>query len=110
MTHRDAATIRAPLLPGGSMVLMRDGKPVQITFDDFAARVSRPGTTHIEERIHHPLVRIDHDLAVVWAPFDFLVDGKIDHCGTDLFSLVRQNGRWLIASVADTGRKTCSAH
>ncbi|MGA8108917.1 MAG: hypothetical protein WB974_05755, partial [Acidobacteriaceae bacterium] len=24
MTHRDAATIRAPLLPGGSMVLMRD--------------------------------------------------------------------------------------
>ena len=110
MTHRDAAAIRAPLLPGGSMVLMRDGKPVQITFDDFATRVAKPGTTHIEERIHHPLVRIDHDLGVVWAPFDFLVDGKIDHCGTDLFSLVRQNGQWLIAGVADTGRKTCSAH
>jgi len=108
MAHRDAAAIRAPLLPGGTMVLMRDGKPVQMTFDDFAARVAKPGSTRIEERIHHPLVRIDHDLAVVWAPFDFLVDGKVDHCGTDLFSLVRQNRQWRIATVADTGRKTCA--
>lgn len=109
MTRRDAAAIRAPLLPGGSLVLMRDGKPRQMTFDDFAARVAQAGTTHIEERIHHPLVRIDHDLAVVWAPFDFLVDDKIDHCGTDVFTLVRQNGGWLIAGIADTGRKTCPA-
>ena len=107
MAHRDAAAIKAPLLPGGSLVLMRDGQPVHMSFDDFATRVARPGTTKIEERIHHPLIRIDNDLAVVWAPFDVLSDGKIDHCGTDLFNLVRINGQWLIASVADTGRKTC---
>jgi hypothetical protein len=46
---------------------------------------------------------------VVWAPFDFLIDGKVDHCGTDLFNLVRIDGRWIIAAVADTGTKTCSA-
>ncbi len=109
MAHRDAAAIRAPLLPGGSLVLMRDGQPVRMTFDDFATRLAHPGTTQIEERIHDPLIRIDNDLAVVWAPFEFLSDGKVDHCGTDLFNLVRQNGQWLIASVADTGRKTCSS-
>jgi len=109
MSKRDAAAIKAPLLPGGTMVLMREGKPVQITFEDFAARVGKPGTTQIEERIHDPLVRIDHDLAVVWAPFDFLVDGKVDHCGTDLFNLVRVDGKWLIAGIADTGRKECPA-
>jgi hypothetical protein len=91
------------------MVLMRDGKPAQMTFEDFATRVGKPGTSKIEERIHDPLVRIDNDLAVVWAPFDFYVDGKVNHCGTDLFNLVRQNGQWLIASVADTSRNTCSA-
>lgn len=107
MAHRDPAAIRAPLLPGGSMVLMRDGEPVRMSFDDFATRLGHPGTTQIEERIHDPLIRIDNDLAVVWAPFEFLSDGKVDHCGTDLFNLVRQNGQWLIASVADTGRKTC---
>lgn len=109
MTKRDAAAIKQPLLPGGTMVLMRDGKPTQMTFEAFADRVGRPGTTHIEERIQDPLVRIDHDLAMVWARFEFLVDGRLDHCGTDLFNLVREDGKWLIASVADTGRKNCSA-
>jgi hypothetical protein len=108
MSKRDAAAIKAPTLPGGTMVLMRDGKPAQMTFEAFADRVGKPGTTQIEERIHNPLIRIDNDLAVVWAPFDFLVDGKVDHCGTDLFNLVRVDGRWMIASVADTGTKACS--
>jgi hypothetical protein len=107
MAKRDAAAIKEPTLPGGTMVLMRDGKPTQMTFEDFATRVGKPGTTKIEERIHDPLIRIDNDLAVVWAPFEFLVDGKVDHCGTDLFNLVRKDGKWLIASVADTGRKDC---
>lgn len=109
MAKRDATAIKKPLLPGGTMVLMRDGKPNQMTFEAFADRVGRPGTTKIEERIHDPLVRIDNDLAVVWAPFEFLVDGKVDHCGTDLFNLVHTDGKWLIASIADTGRKDCSA-
>lgn len=109
MAKRDAAAIRKPLLPGGSMVLMRDGKPTQMTFDAFADLVGKPGKAQIEERIHDPLIRIDNDLAVVWAPFEFLVDGKVDHCGTDLFNLVRTDAGWLIASVADTGRKNCAA-
>lgn len=107
MAKRDAAAIKKPLLSGGTIVLMRDGKPSQMTFEDFADRVGKPGTTHIQEQIHHPLVRIDHDLAVVWAPFEFLVDGKVDHCGTDLFNLVRTDGKWMIASIADTGRSDC---
>jgi hypothetical protein len=109
MSKRDAVAIKAPTLPGGTMVLMRDGKPAQMTFETFAELVGKPGKAQIEERIHNPLVRIDNDLAVVWAPFDFRVDGKVDHCGTDLFSLVHVDGRWIIASVADTGTKTCSA-
>jgi hypothetical protein len=109
MSKRDAAAIKAPTLPGGTMVLMRDGKPAQMTFEAFAERVGKASPTQIEERIHNPLVRIDNDLAMVWAPFDFLVDGKVDHCGTDLFNLVRVDGKWMIASVADTGTKSCSA-
>ena len=108
MAHRDASAIKAPALPGSILILMRDGKPAKMTIEDFADRVGKPGKTQIEERIHDPLIRIDNDLAVVWAPFEFLVNGKVDHCGTDLFNLIRVDGRWLIASVADTGRKTCT--
>ena len=107
MSQRNAVAMKEPLLPGGTMVLMRDGTPTQMTFDAFADRVAKPAPTHIEERIHDPLVRVDNDLAMVWAPFEFLVDGKVEHCGTDLFNLVRRNGTWLIASIADNGRNDC---
>lgn len=109
MAHRDAAAIKAPALPGSILILMRDGKPAKMTIEDFADRVGKPGKTQIEERIHDPLIKIDNDLAVVWAPFDFLVDGKVDHCGTDLFNLVKADGKWTIASIADTGGKDCPA-
>jgi Putative lumazine-binding len=108
MAKRDAAAIQQPTLPGGGLVLMRDGKPTQMTFAAFAENVAKPSKVQIQEKIHDPLIRIDNDLAVVWAPFVFLRDGKVNHCGTDLFNLVRVNGKWLIASVADTGRETCS--
>lgn len=108
MAKRDAAAIQQPTLPGGGLVLMRDGKPTQVTFAAFAENVAKPSKVQIQEKIHDPLIRIDNDLAVVWAPFVFLRDGKVNHCGTDLFNLVRVNGKWLIASVADTGRENCS--
>ncbi len=108
MAKRDAAAIQQPTLPGGMMVLMRDGKPSQMTFAAFAERVGKPSKVQIEEKIHDPLIRVDNDLAVVWAPFVFLSDGKVNHCGTDLFNLVRVDGKWLIASVADTGKNDCS--
>jgi hypothetical protein len=108
MAKRDAAAIQQPTLPGGMMVLMRDGKPTQMTFAAFAERVAKPSKVQIEEKIHDPLIRVDNDLAVVWAPFVFLSDGKVNHCGTDLFNLVRVDGKWLIASVADTGKNDCS--
>jgi hypothetical protein len=109
MAKRDAAAIKASAMPGTNLILMRDGKPSQMTIEAFADRVGKPGKAAIEERIHDPIIHIDNDLAVVWAPFEFLADGKVDHCGTDLFNLVRSEGKWLIASLADTGRKDCPA-
>ena len=109
MTARDPAAIKSAALPGTILVLMRDGKPEQMTIDAFADHFSKPSKAHLEERIHDPVVRTDHDLAMVWAPFEFLVDGKPDHCGTDLFNLVQTGGKWLIAGIADTGTKACAA-
>jgi hypothetical protein len=108
MAHRNADAIRATALPGATLLLMRDGKPSKLTIEEFAEHVAAPSKATIEERIHDPTIRIDDDLAVVWAPFNFFSNGKVDHCGTDLFSLVRVDGKWLIASIADTGQKNCA--
>lgn len=107
MATRNPVTIEAAALPGGTMVLMHDGKTEQITWVAFAERIGK-GKTHIEERIHHPMVRIDRNVAIVWAPLEFLIDGKIDHCGTDSFQLIRLDGKWLIANLTATVRKECN--
>ena len=103
----DKDLLRQQLLPGGMATLIRNGQPVQLHFDAFADRLG--GTQRIEERIHDPLVKIDDDLAIVWAPYDFILEGKEDHCGTDLFTLAKRDGRWLISGLADNSRRDCAA-
>jgi quercetin dioxygenase-like cupin family protein len=107
---RDKAAMMAQLLPGGSAVLMRNGKAAQMSFEMLADRLSQPGADSHEERIRDAVVHVDGDVATVWAPFEFLVDGKIDHCGRDIANLVRIDGHWIIAAIADNGRKDCGGH
>ena len=108
LAARDRNMIAAQLLPGGTATLMRSGKPVQMPFDEFADRLSTPGTDTREERIYDPVVHLDINIAYIWTRYDFLLNGKLDHCGTDSASLVKVNGRWLIASLADTSRADCA--
>ncbi|GAB3793759.1 nuclear transport factor 2 family protein [Dyella agri] len=107
MSRYDQAGMRAQVLPAGMATLMRDGKPDQLSLGDFIGHV-KPGKAQIEERIHDPLVQVDDNIAVVWAPYVFLLDGKPHHCGTDVFNLARVDGRWLITGVADNSR-SCAA-
>ena len=106
---RDHEMMRSVLLPGGMITLTRTDKTQQLHYDAFIEHVPTTGTQKLEERIHDPLVKIDDNIAVIWAPYEFLIDGKVDHCGTDIAHLVKQNGKWLIAGIADNGRKECGA-
>jgi hypothetical protein len=60
------------------------------------------GPDHLEEHMVHPMVRIDNNIAMVWGAYEAMRNGKPDHCGTNIFSLVNRDGRWLIASITDT--------
>ena len=108
MAKYDSAAIRATVQPEGSVALLRKGKVVRMTLGEFADHM-KPAKDRIEERIYDPLVRIDGDIAIVWAPYDFLVNGQVKHCGTDAVNLVRIDGRWLITGIADNSRDTCPA-
>ncbi len=108
LVKKDAGLIQDQLLPGGMATQIREGRPVQMQFDFFDTRLQQLfETSHdqFEETLYHPAVRIDHDIAVIWAPYVFTVNGKMDHCGTNVFTMYRQNGRWLVSNVADNGRR-----
>jgi hypothetical protein len=109
IAKRDKAVLTEQLLPGGSATLMRDGKPLQMGFDALVERLSTPGTDTREERIYEPLVRIDNDIAMIWARYEALRNGKVDHCGTDIVNLVKVGDHWLISSIGDTSRTVCKS-
>jgi hypothetical protein len=47
---------------------------------------------------------VDDNVAVIWAPYVFYIDGKPHHCGTNVVNLVSVCGQWFISAVADTAR------
>jgi hypothetical protein len=109
MAAHNPAAIRAAFLPGASLLTIKDNKATLFSVDDFVTRIAKSTGTPIEERIHEPLVRIDRDVAVVWAPYAFLANGKVDHCGTDLFNLILIDGSWHISSITWNSKTACPA-
>lgn len=107
VAERNHAMVKEQLLPGGMATLIRGGKPLQLHFDAFVERLPTTGATKLEERLYDPLVRIDDDIAVVWVPYKYFIDDRLDHCGTDLLSLIRIDGHWLVSGIADNSRKDC---
>ncbi|CAN5236748.1 hypothetical protein BH10PSE14_BH10PSE14_43740 [soil metagenome] len=80
-----------------------------ITAADLLARFT-PGPEKYDERLTDPAIEIDGDIAMVWSPYTFAIDGKVHHCGVDHFSLVREAGSWKIANLSWSSRTTgCAA-
>jgi hypothetical protein len=102
---RDKDAMRATLMPGGSATHSRDEKFFHESFRDLPDRLP-PGTDTLEERIHDPLVRIDDDIAMVWAPYDFFVGEELHHWGTNIVSFLKRDGKWLVSGITDNGRTT----
>jgi hypothetical protein len=87
----------------GTRSVRRTGWP------EFAASI-KPGPERYAERLTDPAVDIDGDIAMVWSPYVFTIDGKVAHCGTDHFDMVREAGRWKIANITWSSRTTGCAN
>jgi hypothetical protein len=105
IAKRDKVLIQKQFLPEGGATIIGGGKLLQFRLSAFSEHMPE-GTQTLEERIRDPLIRIDDNIAIIWAPYVFLVDGKITHCGTDVVSLVKLDGHWRIASAGNNARTT----
>lgn len=45
-------------------------------------------------------IKIHKDIAMAWVPYEFRVNGDFSHCGIDIFTLMKKDGRWTIMTVA----------
>ena len=110
LAARDSAAILAQVRAEGGATVAQDNadgtRSVRhLTWREFAGGI-KPGSERYEERLADVAIDIDGDIAMVWAPYVFLVDGKPHHCGTDHFDLVRENATWKILNVTWSQRAT----
>ena len=110
MAARDVQGAREVLQPQGRFhaMRMRDGKPDVHAFanEEYFADL-QASKQHMRERIWNPEVRIHGLIANVTAPYDFWIDGKLSHCGTDSFDLIKTDKGWKIAGGIYTVESKC---
>ncbi|WP_375393671.1 hypothetical protein [uncultured Sphingomonas sp.] len=110
LAARDAQAILAQVSPDGGATVAQE-KPDgsrsvhHLSWTQFAAGI-KPGPERYQERLADPAIEIDGDIAVLWSPYVFLIDGKVHHCGVDHFDLVRTGGVWKIQNITWSQRIT----
>lgn len=85
----------------------KEGKAVLSTekADGFVKAIGTPHSAVYDERITFGDIKIDGDLASVWAPYKFYLGDKFSHCGVDVFQLMKTAEGWKIIYIVDTRRK-----
>ena len=98
---KDGARLRATCQPGAQVT---SGRP---TKEGFAVRQRSAETdaTHTQEskdtfleRMWAPTVHVEGRIAVLWTRYDFHLNEKFSHNGTDCFTLLKTDQGWKIAS------------
>jgi len=109
IAHRDKAAMLAQTVPDTGVTINREGGLRHLTIDNLADLVVNLKGGSLAEPIHDPIVQIDNNVASVWAPFVFTIDGKPTNCGTDIFTLAKLNGKWLIVNLTYNSQKNCES-
>jgi hypothetical protein len=111
ITVEDPVGLTDLMMEGAVMVAMSaNGGPPRVSTR--AQARERPMTPDFMERGWDGRVEVSGTLATVWLPYDFYIDGEWSHCGVDLFTMIRTDGEWLIASLTYTVEQppNCEAH
>jgi hypothetical protein len=88
---KDGMNYRARAVAGGGMEIV--GRP-----SSYWAAPARQSASTLRERYWSPTVLIRGGIALVWAPYEFWIDGKTSHCGVDVFDFIKVEGRWLVSN------------
>jgi hypothetical protein len=102
MKAHDAGSAAELFITGATMASVNaEGEGSIIPFEKFVERIGSSKRKWLE-RIWNPKVLEQDTVAVVWAEYDFHLDGKFSHCGIDSFQMLKTRSGWKIAGISDT--------
>lgn len=107
MRAADSGMVRTTFATGARFANVDAAKPpAAISFetpDRWLSGVAK-SSKRWDERVADVQVRVDGNIAQVWAPYTFYLDGKIRHCGVDAVELLLDATGWKITQLSDTRR------
>jgi hypothetical protein len=84
----------------------KGNKFTEETIESFFTSLAKiPHSVGFEEKILSYNIQIDGTMANVWTPYEFYINGKIQHKGVNSFQLYNDDGFWKIIYIIDTRRK-----
>jgi hypothetical protein len=108
MRTADSAMVRSVFAPGARFAMLdaRSG-PAAIRFDSVGGWIAAIATSNRrwDEQIYDVQVRVDGNIAQVWAPYTFYLDRQLRHCGVNAIDLLRDAEGWKVTQIADTRRR-----
>ncbi len=113
MNTGDSASASVLFHPKARLMSVINGKDGKARLEDepiseFMRQIGskKAGETY-DERIKSYDIKVDGEMATVWAPYAFYYNGKFSHCGVNSFQLVKLEESWKILQITDTRRKVC---
>jgi hypothetical protein len=101
----DTASLGALVAPGATLHRVRTGPSGPVlgarTRGDFLDGIGSDDNDLLE-RVWDPVVMVEGDVAMVWAPYDFHLNGEFSHCGVDVMTLLNDGTGWRITGVTYT--------
>lgn len=112
VSNKDHAAMEAGQMPNSMSWIAstdKEGKPVVRSRPN--AEWAKPNTSADKylERYWSPTVLVRGSLAVVWAPYEFWLNGTSHHCGVDVVDFVKVDGVWKVSNLSWTSEmSTCA--
>ena len=85
----------------GKKLLITESKSKLLT----SVANKNPEVTYFEKLLSYD-IKIDGNLASVWTPYEFYVNGNFSHCGANSFQFFNNNGTWEIIYLVDMRRRS----
>jgi ketosteroid isomerase-like protein len=104
-SKQDRIGLLAVVAPNIEITSMHENELHRLSIEKLADAIAAHKGGPIAEHIHDPQVHVDQNLAVVWASYTFTINGRVDHCGTDVLTLGKLQDRWVIIGLSDNERK-----
>ena len=109
MRTADSERVRAVFAADARFAMLQSGDgptPVRVqSVEGWISAIGESGGTW-DEQIYDLDVRVDGNMASVWAPYTFYLDGNISHCGINSIELLHDGTGWKVTQISDTRRRT----